>query len=79
MDTPAPIRGPRVKREVPWINTGKVKIGYTYTPPPAPMSRDAEILQAALLKAHYPTLRTRFMPVPLFLLLLVIALIALLF
>lgn len=54
MDKPVITRGPRVKREVPWINTGKVCIGITYTPPPAPMSRDAEILQSALLKRRVP-------------------------
>jgi hypothetical protein len=36
------------KRVTPY-DTGKVKIGLLYAPPPPPMSRDEEVIQAALL------------------------------
>lgn len=35
-------------------NTGKVKIGSRYTPPPTPMTRDEERIQAALLGDSAP-------------------------
>ncbi len=36
------------KQVVPY-DTGKVKIGLLYTPPPPKMTRDDEVIQAALL------------------------------
>lgn len=42
------------KQVVPY-DTGKVKIGLLYTPKPPRMSRDEEIIQAALLGEKLPT------------------------
>jgi hypothetical protein len=41
------------KQNVPY-DTGKVKIGLLYQPPPAPMSEDEEKIQAALLGIRTP-------------------------
>lgn len=42
------------KQVVPY-DTGKVKIGLLYTPKPPRMTRDEEIIQAALLGERLPT------------------------
>ena len=39
------------KRVVPY-DTGKVKIGERYVPPPSPMDEQAEQIQAGLLNIH---------------------------
>jgi hypothetical protein len=48
-----------MNKAIPY-DTGKVKIGVYYTPPKrvVDMGVDAEMLQAALLRARVPRLRT---------------------
>lgn len=40
---------------VRYLDTGKVKIGCAYVPPPARMTRDEEIVQSSLLGYRVPS------------------------